>query len=506
MNRYVVVFLLLGISLSAQQFTTSGRDSQSNVSTPTITQAVYPLQVVSDDNDNLQLAISNRQYPVTPGDVYALAFLLAGETVSNNLLVESDYSINMTVFGKLNAYGMTYSQLKPIIEQKIADAYPRSLPSLTMTSVGIFQIPIKGEIPESRYVTAWGLSRLSEVLEGNLGDFSSIRDIRIISSKGESKKYDLLVALNQGVLSQNPTIKPDDTIIINRIHREITIKGEVFKPGVYQLLDNEGIDSIVTFTGGFTPMANASRIKIDRYSGNKPHSFFVNSKDLLEDFQFHNGDIITVPSIIRIQPVVYVEGGINNTQNLQMSTTTVDEDYERVVYPLNNGETLYDILDSMRDNFAPFADLENGYVLRNKTPLAVNMQDLIYRYNSQNDIVLEPFDQVIIPLKKPIVYVTGAANFPGPFSYNPNADYKYYVNQAGGFDTLRNSNGKVIITDASGTRRSELDPIQPGDTVNVISNDFIYNFNHYFPVIVTSLAAIVTMITITDYLQNGYSD
>jgi len=250
-------------------------------------------------------------------------------------------------------------------------------------------------------------------------------------------------------------------------------------------------------------MANANRIKIDRFSGTSPRSFSLNSEDYSSNFEFHNGDIVTIPSIIRVQPVVYVEGGIINDERLQLLDAEVIEEYDRIAFPINQGETLYDVVDSLRGSIAPFASLSDGYILRNKEPIAVDMEKLIYSYDMKDDIVLEAFDQIIIPVNKPVVYVTGAANFPGPFPYSPNADYLFYVNQAGGFDNLRNNNGKVIITDGAGTRRSELDPIQPGDTVNVLSNNFLYNFNQYFPAIATGLGLIITMITITNAVNQS---
>jgi len=500
MKRITLFFLVLFcyFPMNAQQFEEGAGEGQVQY----IPQAILPMQAVPDTADNLQLAISNRQYPVTPGDVYTLTFLLAGETVSNNLQVESDYTINMTIFGKLNAAGMTFAQLKPVIEQKIADAYPRSLPSLTITSVGVFQIPISGEIPQARYITAWGLSRLSEVLEDNLGDYSSVRDVEIVSKDSLSNRYDLLLALNQGVIEQNPTIRPDDRIIIHRIHREIQILGEVYKPGTYQLLDEDSVEDVLVFIGGFTPMANTQRIRLDRFSGNNPVSFFIEKDDLVNDFEFHNGDIITVSSIIRVQPVVYVEGGIVNREDLLPEDATLLNEYDRIVFAINRGETVYGVLDQLRDNIAPFADLRNGYVMRDGETIPVNMQNLLYGYMGE-DLALEPFDQIIIPINRPVVFVTGAANFPGPFPYNPNADYLYYVNQAGGFDNLRNKNGKVRITDANGMRRNESDPILPGDTINVISNDFLYNFNQYFPAIATGLGLITTMITIANALNQS---
>ena len=475
-------------------------------------QAIIPLQAVTDEASNLQIAISNRDYPVTPGDVYTLTFLLQGEAVSNTLLVESDYTINMTIFGKLNAEGMKFSELKPQIEQIIADAYPRSLPSVTITSVGVFQVPLLGEVPESRFVTAWGLSRLSEVIEDNLGDYSSIRDIEIISADGKRQKYDLLLARNHGNLSENPYVRPNDTIIISRVSREIQIIGEVYRPGTFQIKENEDVDRLRFFTGGFTPMANTSRIKIDRYSSGRVESFTVDYNTFVSDFEFFHGDIITVPTLTLSQPVIYIEGSVQaqltEAEQLTGGATVAEQlgDYNRVIIPLKSGETLYDILNAIRERFLPFADLESSYVLRDDEVTEINIEELLYQYNLETDMMMQPFDRIVIPVKRPEVYVTGAANAPGAYSYNPGENYLYYVNIAGGFDLLRNNNRAAIVTDQDGSRRDLHHPVQPGDTINVLTNDFLYNFNQYFPAIVTGLGLITTIISLTNLLNQTNTD
>lgn len=509
MKKVLLVLLIFFtfFAISAQDLNTLFQRAEDDTEGQEIPQAMVPIQVVPDVADNLQLAISNRNYPVTPGDVYTLTFILAGETVSNVLLVESDYTINLTIFGKIDAAGMTFARIKPIIEETIASGYPRSLPSVTITSVGVFQIPVLGEIPQSRYVTAWGLSRLSEVLENTLGEYSSIRDIEIISANRRSRKYDLLKALNLGVLSENPNVSPGDTIIISRVSREVEVLGEVYKPGIYQLLKDEGGDEINAFTGGYTPMANLFRIKIDRYSGGYPTSFTIDINQLTDNFDFHNGDVITVPTIMHQQPVVYIEGGIDTTLALEPEAETDEvstiDVYNRIVRQINIGETLYDVLYSLKDIISPFADLEHGYLIRvgEASSIPVDMQKLIYEYNSNDDIILQPFDHIAIPLGRPFVSVTGAAYNPGRFPYNPPELYSYYVNIAGGFDPARNNNGKVIITDENGNRRELSAPILPGDNINVLSNNFLYNFNQYFPAIATGLTLIVTIITLTNLLN-----
>ena len=500
---YTTLLLSLGFTLSAQQFFLQGANNNNGPGN------IPPGAIAPQITDNLQLAISSKDYPVTPGDVYTLTFLMANQTVANTLLVESDYTINMTIFGKLNARGMTFAELKPVIEQKIADAYPRSLPSVTITTVGVFQVPITGEIPQAVYVTAWGMSKLSEIIEGNLGYYSSIRDITIIPETGRARKYDLLKAISLGILSEDPNISPGDTVVISRVSRQIEVRGEIYRPAVYQLLPEEGLADIYSFTGGYTPMANLSRIRIDRFSEGIPVTLNINKEQINSNFNLLDGDIITVSSIIQRRPVVYIEGGVETDQQpagiqpLQVDPNAQDINYNRIVQQINQGETLYDVLYSIKDSISPFSDLSNGYLIRQdeQNPIAVNMQKLLYDYNKGDDIVLKPFDHITIPLKRPLISVIGAANNPGRFPFIPKEDYKYYISLAGGFDTLRNTGGKVIITDKDGKRKKSLDILSDGDIVNVLSNSFLYNFNQYFPAIATGLGLITTIITLTALLN-----
>ncbi|MCK4515879.1 MAG: hypothetical protein KAU31_11505, partial [Spirochaetaceae bacterium] len=119
----VALFLIVGIAAL-------GFGQAMDFAEPDDTASALELGVAPVD-ERLQLAVADAQYPVTPGDVYGLTFLQGVETVSSQLLVESDYTINMGILGKVNARGERFADLKPQIEAIIAEAYPRSLPSLT---------------------------------------------------------------------------------------------------------------------------------------------------------------------------------------------------------------------------------------------------------------------------------------------------------------------------------------------------------------------------------------
>jgi len=458
--------------------------------------------------DRLMLAISSKNYPVTPGDVYRLTFLIAGETISNGILVESNYTINLDVFGKINAENMTFSELKPIVEKRISDAYNRSLPFLNIESVGIFQVIIKGEVPQTRFITAWGLSRLSEIVRNNLGAYSSIRRIGIIAKEGRLKEYDLYKALHLGIIEENPYIMPGDTIIVYRRDRQIEINGEIYRPNRYQILENEELKELINiYAGGFTNLADTSRVKLDRFAGEKPRTFYFDFTDSPQpSFKLEDGDILTIPAKSTRLPIVIFEGAIMPEVAVAVDIEEPGfEIYNRITYPLKEGESLFDALQAIKESIAPVANLSKAYIVRVgiTETIPVNLEKLLYAYTPAADMALQPFDRIVIPAHRfysSLVPVSGAVYTPGSYPFTPGKNYIYYVDLAGGIDPERNTDNRVSITGSQGNVRGLDGAIAPGDRIFVHTNDFVYNFNRHFPILTTGVAFIITIITIINLL------
>ena len=527
--------------------------------------------------NRLLLSKSRQNYPVTPGDVYDLTYRSAGTESSNEILVESDYVINLGVFGTVTAANMTFPELKARVEEIISTAYPNSVPFLEIKSIGLFQVFITGEVPQTEFVTVWGMSRLSEVVEGKLAGYSSNRRIGINSKEGNLKEFDLFKARHQGVVEEDPFVFPGDTIIVYRREREIEIKGEVFRPGTYQILRYEGLEeTIESYAGGLTQLSDNSRIRIDRLVGDHPQLLLIDlAKDHIKIVGLEDGDTIIVPSKTGNLPIVSFEGAVIPAVAQPLAATEesgaeAQGGYARIIHPFKVGETLYDALLSIRESISPLADLKGAYLIREEDtePIPLNLEKLIYTYLPAHDIGLQPYDKIIIPYHRFLVTVVGAVDNPGNFQYSPtkkpeyyiglaggippgiNSDditiydkggnrrdpnqaiqpedmiivaqsfvsvtgavicpgrydftpgktYIYYVDMAGGIDTERNSNGMVNITDSIGNPRETDEIIQSGSRILVQPNDFIYNFNRYFPVVTTGIAFITTIITIINLL------
>jgi protein involved in polysaccharide export with SLBB domain len=94
------------------------------------------------------------------------------------------------------------------------------------------------------------------------------------------------------------------------------------------------------------------------------------------------------------------------------------------------------------------------------------------------------------------VLVTGAVNSPGAYQYLPQRPASYYVRLAGGVNPDLNSGGRLKVRDSEGRRRHRKEPVQAGDRVYVRTNDFLYNFNRYFPVVSSGIALVTSILTL----------
>lgn len=460
--------------------------------------------------ERLLIARSEQAYPVTPGDVYRLNYVRPEGEVQTELVVQSNYVVDMRVFGTVNAQDMDFAELQEEIERVVATSFPRSSPSLTIESVGSFEVWIRGAIPQTGSETAWGMTRLSELLDGQLAPYSSIRDVEVMSRGGEVREYDLLAAISTGDLTQDPLLRPGDTVTVSRRDRQVELTGEVFRPGTYDLVNNETLgDLIRRFGQGLTPLSDSLNISIVRTSTDPIEQFVVRLEDAAASFRLADGDVVRVPSKRARLPIVYVEGAVvpqpPDVPEGQEAASLPDPDgYNKITVPHTVGITLYSVLDSVRENISSFAELSEAHIVRYTTRETeyVDMESLLYNYAPEKDVPINPLDRVIIPGRRPYVTVYGAVNSPGQVSFNPGVQYGYYVSAAGGIDPERSRNGAVRVVDVDGNRKAAQAIIEPGDSIEVRSNSLVYGFNRYFPLIASSLSLVTVAASLSLLLNN----
>ena len=148
------------------------------------------------------------------------------------------------------------------------------------------------------------------------------------------------------------------------------------------------------------------------------------------------------------------------------------------------------------------ADLPNSYVYRagQREVIPVDLQKLLYSYKPQYDLALKPYDRVVIPFKQFFVIVTGGVNRPGPYPYVPEKTYEYYLDLAGGVNPDLGKFGDVKITDSNYERIDRQSVLGPESRIQV-PYSFSYFFFKYFPIIVSSTSAVVSILVATGVIN-----
>jgi protein involved in polysaccharide export with SLBB domain len=244
---------------------------------------------------DLQMAVSSPSYQVTAGDVYSLTY--AGGT--HVIIVDYTYRIVIPDLGIVSGAGKTYQQLKREIEAIVTNNYPRSGAHLSLTSPSSFRVYVNGEVNSIGERSTWAMGRLSSLIYGNLTAQSSNRNITVTSANGQVKTYDLLRAERFGDLTQNPYLRPEDLITVNRIDRLVSISGEIVRPESYELLPEENLRDLITnYAGGYTAAADTGRIEITRYTENDREVYNrirLNQDDVNANYPLQDFDVIYIP-------------------------------------------------------------------------------------------------------------------------------------------------------------------------------------------------------------------
>jgi protein involved in polysaccharide export with SLBB domain len=442
---------------------------------------------------NAQLALSTPNYPVTPGDVYTLGYLAGSQAVEYIVTVDTSYRIRVSNLAVINAAGKTYNELKAQVESVVTTNYPMSGVQFVLKMPAVFKVQVKGEVKIAGEVSTWALARLSS-LSGHVTPYGSIRAVSVTSSAGVTKVYDLFKAMRMGDMSQDPYLRPNDVVTFNRFERQITVSGEVERPGTYQLLEGENLRELINRYGsGFTPFAETARIEITR---------FVNSQDkvgnkiyLTEDavdgnYVLENHDVVVVPGKPGSRPILFVEGAVGTSAEGNLTASN------RLMIRFEPGENYGPLVRRNIDWFTAVSDTKNAYILRGEAKMPINLNPLLYDPESNSPYYLEPNDTLIIPFRQYFVTVSGAVINPGRYPYIPDRNWEYYVALAGGFREDQNSNKKVTIWNIEGQELNKSSIITPETVINAETNAFLYHFNRTAPVITTLVGLVLSFLSI----------
>lgn len=450
------------------------------------------------EDQRIALAMSRNDYQVTAGDVYVLAYAAGSSSIVYQTIVDSSYKLRVSNLSVLDVKGKTFLEVRALVEQVVSRNYPMSGVQFTLKNPAVFTVLVNGEVTRSGEPTAWALTRLSSIITPYVTEYSSLRNIEIKSLDGKTKNYDLFKAKRYGDFTQDPYVRPGDTITVKRLTRSVSISGAVERPGTYQLLEGEGLQELIeVYASGLTPLADTTRIDLVRIIGTK-HSagqkIYLKENNIQENYSLSNLDTVRIHETTELLPVMFIEGAVFKASNTDISTAL--EATNLLTIRFNEGENYAFLVRSYRSVFSAESDTKNAYIIRNSEHIPVNLNPMLYDTTYHSEYFVEADDILVVPFRQFFVTVSGAVVSPGRYPYIPDRDWNYYVSLAGGFDPVKNTAESISILDVNGKKQSKKSPITPETVITANANSFLFYFNQYAPIITTTLSVVTTFLTI----------
>jgi protein involved in polysaccharide export with SLBB domain len=244
-----------------------------------------------------------------PGDILNLLLLDMPETALTEVPIAPDGRIAFLEARDIVAAGLTVDELRGKLDAALAKYYQNPRTVVIPVAYRSKKYFMLGTVMNKGVFTMDRPLRLIEAIARAGGWETGLYESRTVEltdlqrsfliRKGERLPIDFERLFQQGDLSQNVSIEPDDYLYFgSAAANEIYVLGEVASPGVVAFSTRPTAISSITTRGGFTVHSFKKRVLIVRGSLDHPETFVVDTGAILAgkapDFRLQPRDIVYV--------------------------------------------------------------------------------------------------------------------------------------------------------------------------------------------------------------------
>lgn len=203
-------------------------------------------------------------YKISLNDQFTIIMSGSKEEIFD-LNVNLDGTILFPELGSISVVGETFRDVKAKLRNLIDQSYIGVQIDLSLKNLSAKKITIVGAVKTPGTYLVNPFSTISNALaySGGILEIGTLRNIKLIRNDGKSYSFDLYKLLINGDRSHDITIESGDVIIIDAADQFITLSGEVKRPAIYEVKNDETLEDLIEFGLGFTQIANKSNISLN---------------------------------------------------------------------------------------------------------------------------------------------------------------------------------------------------------------------------------------------------
>jgi protein involved in polysaccharide export with SLBB domain len=520
-------------TLQPPKFDLTGLDILKQIE-PTVPSALFEQQILEGPVD-----VNN--YVVGPNDIFSLGVWgILNQPIP--LTVTPEGSIIVPSVGEVDVSGLTLAQVKEKVISKVKQRFISGEITFTLVSPRRFSVTVTG-VGQGIYPTA-AVLRASALVSFVYGDSVSLmksgtspgernrfslRNITLTRKNGSSYRIDFYKYFATHDDKYNPYLREGDVINLPKYDWDakfISVFGCVQFPGMFEYIEGDDLETAIQLVRGVTTVANMDSIMISRldptaskmtnfylkYEENKDMKLQPNDRVVVLGFAEQRRDyrVLVLGEVIRVglypitvdhthlSEIILDAGGFS--PEAYLPTSELYRKLDTLYLTSKNRDTIENLFTQRLNDIISNKDEKEYFENETKSRIGrvnLDFENLFYKGDRSQDVTLRDGDVIYIANNKKTVYVYGQVNQPGYVPYKDGADYKYYIDKAGGLGE-RADEGEIRVIKFK--TREWLDP----DDAKIESNDFIYvpkvikrDFAYDIDIVAKVTSVLVTIITLT---------
>lgn len=303
--------------------------------------------------------------------------------------------------------------------------------------------------------------------------------------------------LLKGSIADIPLQNEDILTIYSHADRDslryVSITGEVFAPGEYEYNEGETLEGLIARAGGMMETASLVNVELARNLINPSATSDDAGSIEVRNFTLKDGLTIEGETGFKLMPFDRVSVRRSPSYKVLEHVNVEGEVTFAGSYTLTNKEERLSTVLSRVGGFTERAALRNAQLIRKSTPeeiamqrqliqqarllndtvaasqpirteynVGINLEQAMAQPGGNQDIILQDGDRIVIPTQTNVVRISGEVYSNNSVAFVPGKNYKYYINQAGGF-TKQALTRRAYVQYANGQiSRAKNAKIEPG--------------------------------------------
>lgn len=371
-------------------------------------------------------------YVLGPGDEVIID-VWGNSELNVRYTITPDGHITVPGLGRIMLNGLNVQQAEAKIRNEFSSIYsdldssaPGTFLAISVGNVRTIKVNVMGEVvtPGTYTLSSFASAFHALYVSGGPSKIGSLRNIRIFRAGRNVATVDLYEYLMKGNNTNDINLQEGDIVMVEPYSTLAQITGEIRRPMWYEMREDETLEDLIRFAGGFSGNAYRDNVTLHRKGAKEMEAFTLNQPEYAS-FRVQDGDQVGVGNILdKFSNMVEITGAIERPGKYAV------------------GDHIKTVRDLVEVALGPTGDayLQRALLYREQDDLRQTMEsfDLEALLNNRvADIPLRKNDRLHIPsifsLEDSVtISVGGSVRAPGNYPFAMNMRLEDAILRAGG--------------------------------------------------------------------------